>query len=340
MILMQFQKLIRPKKIESVGDVTKCYGKFEVEPLERGFGITIGNSLRRTLLSTIEGTAVVGVRIEGVTHEYSAIPGIFEDVVDIILNIKSLELNLHTHSQARIYIDKTGEGVVKAKDIKGDPNLEVLNPEQHIATITDPKKRLYMELIVERGIGYVPAEDLKDKFDEVDVIPVDAIFSPIKRVNYFVDNARVGQRTDYDKLIMEVETDGSIKPEEAIAFAAKIIKDQMEFFINFEEPEYTEDEKEIVKKDNSEILELLDKSIEELELSVRAYNCLKNANIKTLSELCSKTDAEMLKTKNFGRKSLEEIKKVLNDLGLSLGMDLESIGYERIETTGDEENAS
>jgi DNA-directed RNA polymerase subunit alpha len=341
MILMQFQNLIRPKKIEPIGDVTRNYGKFVVEPLERGFGITIGNSLRRTLLSTIEGTAVVGVKIEGVTHEYAAIPGIFEDVVDIILNIKSLELNLHTHSQARVLIDKTGEGVVTAKDIYGDPNVEILNPDQHIATITDPNKRLYMELIVERGIGYVPAEELKDKFDEVDIIPVDAIFSPIKRVNYFVDNARVGQSTDYDKLIMEVETDGSVKPEEAIAFAAKIIKDQMEFFINFEEPEYVEEKEQTAEKDNSEILELLDKSIEELELSVRAYNCLKNANIKTLSELCSKTDTEMLKTKNFGRKSLEEIKKVLNDLGLSLGMDLEAIGYVKKETTtGDEEDAS
>jgi DNA-directed RNA polymerase subunit alpha len=341
MILMQFQNLIRPKKIEPIGDVTRNYGKFVVEPLERGFGITIGNSLRRTLLSTIEGTAVVGVKIEGVTHEYAAIPGIFEDVVDIILNIKSLELNLHTHSQVRVVIDKTGEGVVTAKDIHGDPNVEILNPDQHIATITDPNKRLYMELIVERGIGYVPAEELKDKFDEVDIIPVDAIFSPIKRVNYFVDNARVGQSTDYDKLIMEVETDGSVRPEEAIAFAAKIIKDQMEFFINFEEPEYVEEKEETAERDNSEILELLDKSIEELELSVRAYNCLKNANIKTLAELCSKTDAEMLKTKNFGRKSLEEIKKVLNDLGLSLGMDLEAIGYVKKETTtGEEEDAS
>jgi DNA-directed RNA polymerase subunit alpha len=335
---MQFQNLIKPKKIEPVGELTRNYGKFVAEPLERGFGITIGNSLRRTLLSTIEGTAVVGVRIEGVTHEYATIPGVFEDVVDIILNIKSLELNLHTHEQTRVFIEKKGEGVITAADIKGNPNVEVLNPDQHIATITDPNTQLYMELIVERGIGYVPAEEMKDKFDEVDIIPIDAIFSPIKRVNYQVDNARVGQSTDYDKLIIEVETDGSVKPEDAIAFAAKIIKDQMELFINFDEPVY-EEKQEKVERDNSEVLELLGKSIEELELSVRAYNCLKNANIKTLSELCSKTDSEMLKTKNFGRKSLEEIKKVLNDMGLSLGMDLEAIGYNK-DTEGEENDAS
>jgi DNA-directed RNA polymerase subunit alpha len=335
---MQFQNLIKPKKIEPVGELTRSYGKFVAEPLERGFGITIGNSLRRTLLSTIEGTAVVGVRIEGVTHEYATIPGVFEDVVDIILNIKSLELNLHTHEQTRVFIEKKGEGVITAADIKGNPNVEVLNPDQHIATITDPNTKLYMELIVERGIGYVPAEEMKDKFDEVDIIPIDAIFSPIKRVNYQVDNARVGQSTDYDKLIIEVETDGSVKPEDAIAFAAKIIKDQMELFINFDEPVY-EEKQEKVERDNSEVLELLGKSIEELELSVRAYNCLKNANIKTLSELCSKTDSEMLKTKNFGRKSLEEIKKVLNDMGLSLGMDLEAIGYNK-DTEGEENDAS
>lgn len=338
MILMQFQNLIKPKKIEPVGELTRSYGKFVAEPLERGFGITIGNSLRRTLLSTIEGTAVVGVRIEGVTHEYATIPGVFEDVVDIILNIKSLELNLHSHEQTRVFIEKKGEGVITAADIKGNPNVEVLNPDQHIATITDPNTKLYMELIVERGIGYVPAEEMKDKFDEVDIIPIDAIFSPIKRVNYQVDNARVGQSTDYDKLIIEVETDGSVKPEDAIAFAAKIIKDQMELFINFDEPVY-EEKQEKVERDNSEVLELLGKSIEELELSVRAYNCLKNANIKTLSELCSKTDSEMLKTKNFGRKSLEEIKKVLNDMGLSLGMDLEAIGYNK-DTEGEENDAS
>lgn len=339
MILMEFRNLIKPKGIEAIGELTKNYGKFVIEPLERGFGITIGNSLRRTLLSTIEGTAVVGVRIEGVTHEYATIPGVMEDVVDIVLNIKSLRLNLNTNTQRRVYIEKTGEGDITARDIKGDPTVEVLFPDQHIATITDRNVKLYIELIVERGIGYVPAEEMNNKFDEIDVIPVDAIFTPIKRVNYWVDSARVGQSTDYDKLIIELETDGSVRPDDAIAYSAKIIKDHMELFINFEEPEY-EDVVELKDSKDSDKTELLNKSIEELELSVRAYNCLKNAEITTLYELCSKTDTDMLKTKNFGRKSLEEIKKVLNDMGLSLGMDLSSSVSDNNDTEGDEDDAS
>lgn len=339
MILMEFRNLIKPKGIEAIGELTKNYGKFVIEPLERGFGITIGNSLRRTLLSTIEGTAVVGVRIEGVTHEYATIPGVMEDVVDIVLNIKSLRLNLNTNTQRRVYIEKTGEGDITARDIKGDPTVEVLFPDQHIATITDRNVKLYIELIVERGIGYVPAEEMNNKFDEIDVIPVDAIFTPIKRVNYWVDSARVGQSTDYDKLIIELETDGSVRPDDAIAYSAKIIKDHMELFINFEEPEY-EDVVELKDGKDSDKTELLNKSIEELELSVRAYNCLKNAEITTLYELCSKTDTDMLKTKNFGRKSLEEIKKVLNDMGLSLGMDLSSSVSDNNDTEGDEDDAS
>jgi len=335
MIVMNFRSLIKPKKIEQE-KVTKKYGRYAIEPYEKGFGITVGNALRRVLLSSIEGSAVVGIKIDGVNHEYATIPGVLEDVVNIILNVKSLDLKLHTHEQRKVRIEKKGEGNVTAADIVGDPNVEVLDKSQHIATITDPKVTLNMELYVERGVGYVPAEDMKEKFDEVDIVPVDAVFAPIRKVNYTVDNARVGHSTDYDKLILELETDGSINPEDAIAFAAKIIKDHMELFINFEEPEY-EEEEEVVDEKNEQILELLDKSIEELELSVRAYNCLKNAEIKTLAELCSKTDAEMLKTKNFGRKSLEEIKKVLSELGLSLGMDLESIGYaEKNESEGEE----
>lgn len=335
MIVMNFRSLIKPKKIEQE-EVTKKYGRYAIEPYEKGFGITVGNALRRVLLSSIEGSAVVGFKIDGVNHEYATIPGVLEDVVNIILNVKSLDLKLHTHEQRKVRIEKKGEGNVTAADIVGDPNVEVLDKTQHIATITDPKVTLNMELYVERGVGYVPAEDMKEKFDEVDIIPVDAVFAPIRKVNYTVDNARVGHSTDYDKLILELETDGSINPEDAVAFAAKIIKDHMELFINFEEPEYDEEE-EVVDEKNEQVLELLDKSIEELELSVRAYNCLKNAEIKTLAELCSKTDAEMLKTKNFGRKSLEEIKKVLSELGLSLGMDLESIGYtEKNESEGEE----
>ncbi len=331
MIMMNFRNLMKPKKIEALGQVTNRSGKFIAEPYEKGFGTTIGNALRRVMLSSIEGTAVVGVRITGVKNEFSTIPGVIEDVVEILLNIKALELVSSSQEQCRVYIKKKGVGPVTAGDIVGDASVEVLNPEQHILTLTDSNTELYIELYVERGIGYVNASEFEDKFTEIDVIPVDAVFTPIKRVNYAVENARVGQSTDYDKLTMDIETDGSVRPEDALAFASKIIKDYMMQFINFEEIVEVHVEDEAVKG-NEQILELLDNSIEELELSVRAYNCLKNANIKTLYELCGKTDGEMLKTKNFGRKSLEEIKKVLSDLGLSLGMDLEGLGYKKNET--------
>jgi len=326
MVIMNFHEIIKPRKIEAVGEVTNRSGKYVAEPYEKGFGITIGNALRRVLLATIEGTAVVGVKIDGVSNEFDSLEGVYEDVVDILMNIKMLDLKLHTHETRRVYIKKTGEGPVTAGDITGDTMVEILTPDQHICTITDPKKELNMEFVIQRGIGYVPAEELEKDFDEIDMLSVDAVFTPIKKVNYHVDNARVGQSTDYDRLILDIETDGSINPEDAIGFAAKIIKDQMNLFINFDEP-VVEDKQDEDENQNDQLLDLLDKSIEELELSVRAYNCLKNANIKTLAELCMKTDAEMLKTKNFGRKSLEEIKKVLQELGLSLGMDLETIGY-------------
>ena len=312
MIMMNFRNLIKPKSIEPVGQVSNTYGKFIIEPYEKGFGTTIGNALRRVMLSSIEGTAVVGVRISGVTNEFSTVPGVIEDVVEILLNVKDLTLCSSVPEQTKVFIKKKGKGPVTAGDIQGDGTVEVLDPEQHILTISDDNLELYMELIVERGIGYVPSGEFEDKFNnEIDIMPVDAIFTPIKRVNYHVENARVGQSTDYE-----------------MAFAAKIVKDYMTQFINFEEKDEEEADVE-ENRGNSQVLEMLDNSIEELELSVRAYNCLKNANIKTLYELCSKTDGEMLKTKNFGRKSLEEIKKVLSDLGLSLGMDLESLGYKK-----------
>ena len=326
MVLMDFRQIVRPKGID-IEKKEGNYAAFKLEPLERGFGITIGNALRRILLSSIEGSAIIGVKIAGTSHEFTTIPGIHEDVVNILLNLKSLRLNLNSHEIKRYHIKKKGEGIVKAGDIEKDAILEILNPEHIIATITDQNTELNMELIVKRGIGYVPAEEISSTLaDEVNIIPLDAIYSPIKKVSYRVENARVGQSTDYDSLYFEIETDSSIKPEDALAYAAKILKDHMELFINFEEPLYsqvenTEDKNKQLK------FELLDKSIEELELSVRAYNCLKNANIKTLAELCSKTDSDMLKTKNFGRKSLEEIKNVLIELGLSLGMDLEAMGY-------------
>lgn len=334
MIMMNFRNLIKPKSIEPIGQISDVYGSFVAEPYEKGFGTTIGNALRRVMLSSIEGTAVVGVRISGVSNEFSTIPGVIEDVVEILLNIKELSLVSSSSEQVRVYIDKKGKGPITAADIQGDASVEVLDPSQHILTISDDNTRVYMELFVERGIGYVPSGDFGDKFSDIDILPIDAIFTPIKRVNYHVDNARVGQSTDYDKLTIDIETDGSIRPEEAMAFAAKIVKDYMTQYINFEEKEEEETEVE-ESKGNSQIIEMLDNSIEELELTVRAYNCLKNANIKTLHELCSKTDGEMLKTKNFGRKSLEEIKKVLSDLGLSLGMDLESLGYKKKDSEGE-----
>ena len=333
MILMNFKGLKKPKSVETVGEVTARYGKFVAEPLQKGFGTTLGNALRRVLLSSIEGAAIVGVKIAGVANEFATIPGVAEDVVNIILNIKTLEVNLHAWEQRRVYIKKVGPCEVTAGDIMGDSAVEVLNPDQHILTITGQNVEVYLELFVERGLGYVPSEDMESKFDDIEIIPVDAIFTPIKKANYIVDNARVGQSTDFDRLTLEVETDGSISPDNALAFAAKIIKDFIALFINFDEPS----EVEVVDavKNNDQILEMFDKSIEELELSVRAHNCLRNANIKWLYELCGKSDAEMLRTKNFGRKSLEEIRKVLSDLGLSLGMDLEGLGFKQDQAGGD-----
>jgi DNA-directed RNA polymerase subunit alpha len=326
MVLMDFRQIVKPKKID-VERIEENCATFKLEPLEKGYGITIGNSLRRVLLSSIEGSAIIGVKISGVSHEFSTIQGVHEDVVNILLNLKSLRLNLQSHEIKRYYINKKGEGVIKASDIAADALLEILNPDHLIATITDESTEINMELIVKRGIGYVPAEEISSIVgDEINVIPLDAIFSPTKRVSYSVDTVRVGDSTDYDSLNFEIETDGSIKPEDALAYAAKILKDHMELFINFEEPVYVQIDDNDNKNERVKF-DLLDKSIEELELSVRAYNCLKNANIKTLAELCSKTEADMLKTKNFGRKSLEEIKNVLADLGLSLGMDLEAMGY-------------
>jgi DNA-directed RNA polymerase subunit alpha len=326
MVLMDFRQIVKPKFI-NIEKVEGNFSAFKLEPLERGFGITIGNALRRVLLASIEGSAIIGVKIAGASHEFTTLHGIHEDVVNILLNLKSLRLNLNSHEIKRYHIKKKGEGVVTANDIQADALLEILNPDHHIATITNPDTEFDMELIVKRGIGYVPAETISTILDgEVDVIALDAIYSPIKKVSYRIENARVGQSTDYDSLLFEIETDGSIKPEDALAYAAKILKDHMELFINFEEPLYNQVEN-TEDKNKQEIFNLLDKSIEELELSVRAYNCLKNANIKTLAELCSKTDSDMLRTKNFGRKSLEEIKNVLTELGLSLGMDLEGMGY-------------
>jgi DNA-directed RNA polymerase subunit alpha len=316
--------LIRPKRLEAEKEtLTPFYGKFVAEPFERGFGITIGNSLRRILLSSLQGAAITSVKIDGVLHEFSTIPGTKEDITEIILNLKEVRLKLHTEGPKNIRLKAEGPKVVKAGDILTGDAVEVLNPDHYIATLSRDGK-LSMEMVVKMGRGYVPAERNKEESQPIGTVPMDAIFSPIKKVNYTVTNARVGQITDYDKLTLEVWTDGSLNPEEAVAHAAKILKDQLSIFVTFEEEEeeemsYSEDE---IEKEGFN--ENLLRSVDELELSVRSANCLKHANIKLIGDLVQKTEAEILATKNFGRKSLNEIKEILSEMGLSLGMKLDS----------------
>jgi DNA-directed RNA polymerase subunit alpha len=317
---MNWRELIKPKRVEISASTTTTYGKFVCEPLERGFGITIGNALRRILLSSIHGAAIVSVKIDGVMHEFSAIPGVREDVSEVALNLKEVRLRMADSGPRVIRIEASEEGEVKAGDIISDGSVEVLNPEHHIVTLSKDVK-LNMTMAVKVGKGYVPADMNKGENDPVGMIPLDAVFSPIERVNYVVGNARVGQRTDYDKLTLEVWTDGSVLPEDATAYSAKILKEQMNVFITFdEEPEPEPEEPE---EKEEPLNENLYRSVEELELSVRSANCLKNANIRYIGELVQRTEQEMLKTKNFGRKSLNEIKEVLVEMGLTLGMKLE-----------------
>jgi DNA-directed RNA polymerase subunit alpha len=318
-----WKDLIRPKRLEVDKETsTPSYGKFTAEPFERGFGITIGNSLRRILLSSLQGAAVASVKIDGVLHEFSAIPGVKEDVTEIILNLKEVRLKLHTEGPKTVRVKAEGPKVLKAGDIITGDAVEILNPEHHIATISRDGK-LSMEMVVKSGRGYVPAERNKEENQPIGTIPIDAIFSPIKKVNYTVTNARVGQITDYDKLNLEVWTDGSLNSEEAVAYAAKILKDQLSIFITFDEEE-TEAEVSETLEEAERLNENLYRSVDELELSVRSANCLKHANIKLIGDLVQKTEAEILATKNFGRKSLNEIKEILSEMGLSLGMKLES----------------
>lgn len=330
-----WRELIKPKSITIDEEShTNSYGKFVCEPLERGFGITIGNSLRRILLSSLQGTAIVTVKFDDVVHEFSAIPGVLEDVTEIILNLKEIKLNLIDAEEAVIHLSKEGEGVVTAGDIEKNELVEILNPEQHIATLSK-KGKLNMEMVIKLGKGYVPAEKDGNKDYPIGVILLDASFSPIKKVNYVITNARVGQITDYDKLTMEIWTDGSVLPEDAMAYSAKILKEQMTPFINFdEEPEPVEVEEE---EEGEKINENLFRPVSELELSVRSANCLKNAEITLIGELVQKTESEMLKTKNFGRKSLNEIKTILSEMGLSLGMKLENFPPEDRAVEDDEE---
>ena len=322
LMYMNWREMIKSEKIRVSS--TESYGKFVCEPLERGFGITLGNSLRRTILSSLYGAAIVSVQFESVEHEFSVIPGVNEDVSEIILNLKEVRLKMDDATPRTIRIEASGEGIVTASAITSDDgHVEILNPEQHIATLAGDGS-LKMTMVVKAGKGYALAEANKDEEAPIGTIPIDAVFSPVKRVNYIVGNARVGQRTDYDKLTLEVWTDGSVAPEDAVAFSSKILKEQLSIFINFDEdaePQHDGSENESEKpafNDN------LYRSVEELELSVRSANCLKNAEILKIYQLVQKTENEMLKTKNFGRKSLNEIKEVLSEMGLSLGMKIDS----------------
>ena len=318
-----WRDLIRPKKLQvETESLTSTYGKFYAEPFERGFGTTLGNSLRRVLLSSLQGAAITSVKIKGVLHEFSAIPGVTEDVTDIILNLKGVRLKMHGYEPRTIRIVHKGEGLVRAGDIVTDPNVEILNPDHHIATCSKDAG-LEMEMVVRMGKGYVPADRNRDEKAPVGTIPIDAIFTPIEKVNFTVTNARVGQITDYDKLTLEIKTDGSVKPEDALAFAAKILKEQLTIFINFDE-EAEEREDVEPEEERERFNENLYRTVDELELSVRSANCLKNAGIKLIGELVSRSEAEMLKTQNFGRKSLNEIKDILADMGLTLGMKLDN----------------
>lgn len=312
-----WRELIKPKGFEIEKDtLTPRYGRFHVRPLERGFGVTLGNSLRRVLLSSMMGSAISAVKFEGVLHEFSTLPDVLEDVTDIILNLKEVRLRQFDPETKTLRISKSGPGKVTAADIQLVEGIEILNPDQHLATLGNDGK-FEAELIVTFGRGYVEGEG-KTKDLPVGYIAVDALHSPIRRVNYVVNAARVGQRTDYDALTFEVWTDGSLKPEEAVALSSKILKEQLQIFLTFDENMEPVAEEEETRSPN--LNENLFRSVDDLELSVRSANCLKNANIRYIGELVSKTEAEMLKTKNFGRKSLNEIKEILNNMGLGLGM--------------------
>ncbi|MEZ4384404.1 MAG: DNA-directed RNA polymerase subunit alpha [Nannocystaceae bacterium] len=321
-IARNWRDLIRPKKLEAAdaGSLAETYGKFTCEPLERGYGITLGNSLRRVLLSSLQGSAITSVRIDGALHEFTTIPGVVEDVTDIILNVKALLLRMDDATPRTLVIDKQGDGPVTAADIQAPTGVNVLRPEQHIATLSQGG-RLRMEMTCAMGRGYATADQNKTENMPIGVIPIDSLFSPIQKVNYRVTNARVGHRTDYDRLILEVWTDGSVQPEDAVAYAAKILKEQLSIFINREEIEEAAPQQQ---SEADKLNEYLWRSVDELELSVRSANCLQNANIHYIGDLVQRTETEMLKTKNFGRKSLKEIKEILASMGLALGMKIEN----------------
>ncbi len=320
-IAKNWRDLIKPKTILVDEDsLSEKYGKFICEPLERGYGTTIGNTLRRVLLSSLQGAAITSVKVEGALHEFTNIPNVVEDLTDIILNLKGVLFKKKNPKPVVLNIDVRGPGKVTASDIQLVNEMEIMNPEHHICTLTEDA-HFKMQLAVQTGRGYVGAEEHKDETLGVGSIPIDAIYSPIKKVNFQVRNARVGQKTDFDKLILEVWTDGTVDPQDAVAFSAKIFKELMQIFINFEEEEEPVEDDE--GEEEEEVNQYLFKSVDELELSVRSRNCLQNANINYIGQLAQKTESDMLKTKNFGRKSLKEIKEILAEMGLTLGMQID-----------------
>lgn len=333
-IYRNWRELIMPERVEVDKDnLTGNFGKFVIQPLERGFATTIGNSLRRLLLSSIQGAAITSVKIEGALHELSTISGILEDVTEIVLNMKEVRLRLNASDLRTVRIEKKGKGVVTAADIiSDDGTVEVMNPDKHICTITSAGSSFVAELEVQWGKGYSPAERHKTEDQVIGMIPIDSIFTPIRKVKAIVSQARVGQQTDYDKLTLEINTDGSVKPEDALAFAAKILKDQMTVFINFDETMVEPEVEEAVVDRSEDVNPHLSRPVDDLELSVRSANCLRNANIRFIGELVQRSEGEMLKTKNFGRKSLNEIKQLLSEMELGLGMKLN--GWERPNKAG------
>ncbi|MEW6778141.1 MAG: DNA-directed RNA polymerase subunit alpha [Bdellovibrionota bacterium] len=332
-IAKNWRDLIKPNRLE-VEETEANYGKFVAEPLERGYGITLGNALRRILLSSLQGAAITDLLIEGVKHEFSTVAGVKEDVTEIVLNLKEVLLKLHDQGPAEITLDVKGPAEVRAKDFQVPHNVEVVNPDHHVATLADGA-RLRLTATVRMGKGYVPAERNKVEGAPLGTVAIDALYSPVRKVNYQISQARVGQFTDYDKLTLEVWTNGTVSPQDAVAYAAKILKEQVQIFINFEEQAESMGGQTLTavpglsiggaprSEEIAKLHEYLSKSVDELELSVRSANCLKNANIRFIGELVQKTEAEMLKTKNFGRKSLNEIKEIVSNMGLHLGMKVE-----------------
>jgi DNA-directed RNA polymerase subunit alpha len=311
----------RPKRLEvEQASLTANFGRFHAQPFERGFGTTIGNALRRILLSSIEGAAITAVRIDGVLHEFSSVPGVVEDTTDIILNLKQIPFRIHSEHAETLTLSAEGPGTMKSGDIQVGANVEILDPDITVATLSEEGK-ISMELGVKRGRGYVTTERNFDDDLGIGYIPLDSVHSPVRKVNYTVEDARLGQMTDYDKLILELWTNGAVAPQDAVAMAAKLLKDHMAIFINFEEG--PEEDLDFPTTEDERLLDQLSRSVDELELSVRSYNCLKNADIKTIGDLVTRSEAEMLKTKNFGRKSLNEIKDILAEMGLALGMSVD-----------------